>query len=37
MGYPNTGHKGDFWGVGRVLFLNLGAVYMGCVQFVKIH
>lgn len=27
---------GDFWGAGRVLFLNLG-VYVGWVQVVKIH
>lgn len=37
LGEPQHRAKRDFWRVGSILFLSLGAVYMGCVQFVKIH
>ena len=29
--------KGDFWGPGAVLFLDLGTSEKGTFQFVKIH
>lgn len=36
-GPPTQGTGGTSGVVGRVLFLSLGAVYMRCTHFVKIH